>query len=160
MYILLFAVQIPKMLFPVQIPKSMLIWLMIVWLYRFLDSQKNTRSQFSVPGLRGIHKNLKENKNFNSRGSFFRKSPFSTFACINPGSCGPWDNLWILFLIAIFKRMLLAKKFLNFMQRFKSAILASFQFWQNGTFETLHEIQKFFCPKEALRRWHLQKKYC
>ena len=52
------------------------------------------------------------------------------------------------------------KDFLNFMQRFKSAILASFQFWQNGTFETLHEIQKFFCPKEALRRWHLQKKYC
>jgi hypothetical protein len=25
--------------------------------------------------------------------------------------------------------------------------LAIFQFWQNGTFEPLHEIQKFFWPK-------------
>ena len=29
-------------------------------LYRFLDNQKNTRSQFSIPGLREIHRNLKQ----------------------------------------------------------------------------------------------------
>jgi hypothetical protein len=37
--------------------------------------------------------------------------------------------------------------FLNFMQGFKSAILAIFHFWQNGTFESLHEIQNHFWPK-------------
>ena len=34
--------------------------------------------------------------------SFFRKSPFCTFSCINPGFGGPWCTLWIFFLIAIF----------------------------------------------------------
>ena len=29
------------------------------FLYRFLDGKKTTRSQFSVPGLREIHRNLK-----------------------------------------------------------------------------------------------------
>ena len=33
------------------------------------------------------------------------------------------------------------------MHGFKSAILAIFQFYQNGTFEPVHEIQKFFWPK-------------
>ena len=61
------------------------------FLYRFLDGKKTTRSQFSVPGLREIHRNLKQEKNFNSRESFFRKSPFCTFSCINPGFGGPWD---------------------------------------------------------------------
>ena len=61
-------------------------------LYRFLDGQKNTRFWFSVPGLRGIHRNLKQSKNFNSRKGFFRKSPFCTFSCINPGFCGPWTG--------------------------------------------------------------------
>ena len=53
----------------------------------------------------------------------------------------------------------MAKKKLNFMHGFKSAILAIFQFWQNGTFEPVHEIQIFFCQKisfEALWRCHLQ----
>ena len=39
--------------------------------------------------------------------------------------------------------------FLNFMQGFKSVILAIFHFWQNGTFEPLHEIQIFFCQKHS-----------
>jgi hypothetical protein len=42
--------------------------------------------------------------------------------------------------------MLWQKKILNFMQGFKSAILAK-PFWQNGTFEPLHEIQKNILPK-------------
>ena len=71
------------------------------YLYIILDSKKTTRSQFSVPGLRDIHRNLKQEKNFNSRESFFRKSPFCTFSCINPGFGGPWDKLWKKFLIAI-----------------------------------------------------------
>ena len=72
------------------------------FLYRFLDVKKTTHSQFSFPGLREIHRNLKQEKNFNSRESFFRKSPFCTFSWINPGFGGPWDKLWIFFLVAIF----------------------------------------------------------
>ena len=72
------------------------------FLYRFLDGTKTTRSQFSVPGLREIHSNLKQEKNFDSRESFFRKSPFCTFSWVNPGFGGPWDKLWIFFLIPIF----------------------------------------------------------
>ena len=49
----------------------------------------------------GIHRNLKQKK-INSREGFFRKSPFCTFSSINPGYGGPWDILWIIFLIAIF----------------------------------------------------------
>ena len=72
------------------------------FLYRFFDGKKTTHSQFSVPGLREIHRNLKQEKFFNSRESFFRKSPFCTFSWINPGFGGPWDKLWIFFLIPIF----------------------------------------------------------
>ena len=72
------------------------------FLYRILDGKKTTRSQFSVPGLREIHKNLKQEKNFNSRESFFRKSPFCTFSCINLGFGSPLDKLWKIFIIAIF----------------------------------------------------------
>ena len=64
--------------------------------------KKTTRSQFSVPGLREIHRNLKQEKKINSRESFFRKSHFCTFSCTNPGFGGPLDKLWILFLVAIF----------------------------------------------------------
>ena len=39
-------------------------------LYRFLDNQKNTRSQFSVPGLREIHRNLKQNIKYINKSSF------------------------------------------------------------------------------------------
>ena len=63
------------------------------FLYRVLEGKKTTRSQFSAPGLREIHRNLKQDFFFNSRESFFRKSPFCTFSCINPGFGGPWDKL-------------------------------------------------------------------
>ena len=42
------------------------------------------------------------------------------------------------------------KIFLNFMHGFKSAILAIFQFCQNGTFEPVHEIEKNLGPKALL----------
>ena len=51
---------------------------------------------------RNIHRNLRQEKNFNSHESFFRKSPFCTFSCINSGFGGPWDKLWKNFVIAIF----------------------------------------------------------
>ena len=35
----------------------------------------------------------------------------------------------------------------NFMQGFKSATLAIYHFWQNGTFEPVHEFQNFFWTK-------------
>ena len=44
------------------------------FLYRFLDGKKTSRSQFSILGLREIHKKLNQEINFNSRVSFFRKS--------------------------------------------------------------------------------------
>ena len=47
------------------------------------------------------------------------------------------------------------KKILNFMHGFKSAILAIFHFCQNGTFEPVHEIQKFFWPKAFF--WSIMK---
>ena len=41
------------------------------FLYRVLEGKKTTRSQFSVRGLRVIHRNLKQEKKNNSRESFF-----------------------------------------------------------------------------------------
>ena len=72
-------------------------------MYRILDSKKTTRFQFSIPGLREIHRNLKQQqKKINSCDGFFKKSPFCTFSCINPGFGGSWGMLWIFFLIGIF----------------------------------------------------------
>ena len=130
------------------------------FLYMILDSKKTTRSQFSIPDLRDIHRNLKQEKNFNSRESFFRKSPFCTFSCINPGFGRPWDKLWKKIFYCHFhnasKECFWPKKISNFMHGFKSAILAIFQFCQNGTFEPGHEIKFFFGRKhsfEALLKW-------
>ena len=58
------------------------------------------------------------------------------------------------------KEVFWPKTFLNSMHGFKSAILAIFQFWQNDSFELVHEIQNFFGWKtsfKALWRLHLQK---
>ena len=63
------------------------------WLYRFLEGQKTSHFSFSVPGLWGNHRNLRQEKKFNSREGFFRKSPFCTFYCINPWFGGPWCML-------------------------------------------------------------------
>ena len=49
-----------------------------------------------------LSRNLKQKQFFNSCEGFFRKSPFCTFFCINPGFGGPWNMLWKCFLIAIF----------------------------------------------------------
>ena len=48
-----------------------------------------------------------------------------------------------------------SKIFLNFMPRFKSAILAIFQFCQNGTFDPVHDIRNFFLPKTFF--WSIMK---
>jgi hypothetical protein len=39
--------------------------------------------------------------------------------------------------------------------QYKSAILVIFHFWQNGTFEPLHEIQNLFLPKAFF--WSIMK---
>ena len=46
------------------------------------------------------------------------------------------------------KEVFWQKKILNFMHGFRSAILAEWKNCQNGTFEPVHEIQKFFWPKD------------
>ena len=71
-------------------------------LYRFLDNQKNTRSQFSIPGLRKIHRNLKQKKDFNSRESFLRKVSVCTLIDLNPGFGGPWNKLQIILVNGTF----------------------------------------------------------
>ena len=49
------------------------------------------------------------------------------------------------------------------MHGFKSAILAIFHFFQNGTFEPMHEIWHFFWPRACLKVRQIQdlgrKKY-
>ena len=55
----------------------------------------------------------------------------------------------------ISKECFWSKKFLNFMHRFKSAILAIFHFCQNGTFKPVHEFQNFFWLK--LFFWSIMK---
>ena len=81
---------------------SWLIFSYSHFMYRILDSKKTSRFQFSFPSLREIHRNLKQQKNFNCHDGFFRKSPFCTFSCINPGFGGPWGKLWIFFPNGIF----------------------------------------------------------
>ena len=53
------------------------------------------------------------------------------------------------------KKSFSQKKILKSMHSFKSAILAIFQFWQNDTFESVHEIQNFFWPKDFF--WSIMK---
>jgi hypothetical protein len=50
--------------------------------------------------------------------------------------------------ITLHKKSLFAKTFLNSMHSFKSAILAIFQFWQNGTLKPMYGIQNFFWLKD------------
>ena len=65
-------------------------------------SKKLGASNLVFQAFEGFIGTKKQEKNFNSREGFFRKSPFCTFYCINPGFGGPWGMLWIFFLIAIF----------------------------------------------------------
>ena len=109
-------------------------------LYRFLDGQKNTRFQFSISGLPGIHRNLKQKQNFNSHEGFFRKSPFCTFSCINPGFGGPQDIFSYCYFHIASKECFWPTKISNFMHGFKSAILKKLKNCQNGNFESVHEI--------------------
>ena len=48
-------------------------------LYRFLDGQKKGRFQYSVPGLQGIHRNLKQQQKSIFARAFFQKIPFLSF---------------------------------------------------------------------------------
>ena len=70
--------------------------------YDFRLQKKLAASNLAFQAFKDIHRNLKQQKNFYSHNGFFRKSPFCTFSCINPGSGGLWCMLWIFFLIGIF----------------------------------------------------------
>ena len=91
---------------------------------RFLEGKKTSRFQFSVPGLRGIHRNLKQKKIFNSREGFFRKSPFCTFSF--------WKN-WKIAKIAL----------LNPCMKF------DFFFGQKYSFDALWKWRKKKYPKHV-----------
>ena len=114
------------------------------FMYRILGSKKTTRFQFCIPGLQEIHRNLKQQKNFKSRKSFFRKSPFCSFSWINPGFGRPWDKLWIFFLIPIFK--MLQKN--DFGQKFfwiscTGSKVPFWQKWKIGKMALLNPCMKF-----------------
>ena len=88
------------------------------WLYRFLDGKITSCFKFSIPSLRWIHRNLKQEIFFNICESIFRKSPFWTFYCINPEFGGPWGSacygyffLYIAIFIVLQKNALGQKKF-------------------------------------------------
>ena len=115
--------------------------------------------RISFPVLRGIHRNQYWKEFLKSCESFLRKSQFCTLTDLNPGFGVHWDMLEI-FLINDSFIMLQMKSFgqiffLNFMYGLKSAILAIFQFWQNGTFEPVHEIQNIFWLKDFF--WSIMK---
>ena len=60
--------------------------------------QKNAHISFNGPGFQGIHKNLKTKQKISTLAkTFFRKSLFCTFSCINPRFGRLWDILWIFF---------------------------------------------------------------
>ena len=71
----------------------------------------------------------------------------------DPGAFYEYFSKWH-FLNAS-KEYFWSKIFSNFMHWFKSAILAIFQFFQNGTFEPVHEIWNFFWPKVFF--WSIMK---
>ena len=71
-----------------------------------------------------------------------------TLTDLNPGFGGPREMLGIFFFKCHLKEVFWPKKVLNSMHGFKSATLAIFQLWQNGTFERMYGIQKFFWPKD------------
>ena len=130
------------------------------FLYRFLEGKKTTRSQFSVPGLREIHRNLKQEKKFDSRESFFRKSPFCTFSCINPGFGRPWDMLRKIFLIPIF--IMLQKNAFGQKKFWISCTGSKVPFWQKWKIAKMAllnpcmKFKNFFGQKhsfEALWKW-------
>ena len=65
------------------------------------------------------------------------------------------DIFWIWHFHNTSKEVFWPNIFLNFMLGFKSAILAIFQFCQNGIFEPVHEIQKKICMKDFF--WSIMK---
>ena len=134
------------------------------FLYRILDSKKTSHLQFSVPGLREIHRNLKQQKNFNSRDGFFRKSPFCTFSCIYPGFGGPWGMLWIFFLNGTF--IMLQNNTFGQKKFWVSCTSSKVPFWQFCNFSKMALLNrcmkfKFFFdqkyPFEALWKCQLEK---
>ena len=134
------------------------------FLYRILDSKKTSHFQFSVPGLREIHRNLKQQKIFNSRDGFFRKSPFCIFSCINLGFGGPWGILWIFFLNGTF--IMLQKNTFGQKKIRISCTGSKVPFWQFFIFSEMALLNRymkfeiFFGQKysfEALWKCHLEK---
>ena len=120
----------------------------------FFRGQKNYPLPIQHPRPSGDSQELKARKSFLFLRVNFQKIPFLYFflhkawiwqtlgQVVNIFSCCHFHNTS--------KECFWPKEFLNFIHRFKSTILAIFQFCQNGTFEPVHEIQKIFWPKSFL----------
>ena len=107
----------------------------------------------------GIYRNPNWKEFLKSCESFLRKFQFSTLTDLNHGFGKPWEMVWKFFykcqLHNASKEVVWPNFFLDFMHGFKSAILSILQFWPNGTFETVHEIQNCFRPKDFF--WSIMK---
>ena len=129
------------------------------FLYMILDSKKISHFQFSIPGFWEIYRNLKQQKNFSSHDGFFRKSPFCTFSCINPGFGGPWGILWIFLFIGIF---IMLQKIIFGQKKFQISCTGSkvpfwqfFNFSKMALFNRCMKFENFFDQKysfEAFRK--------
>ena len=81
-----------------------------------------------------------------------KKVPICTLTYLNPGFGGPWNKLQIILVNGTF---IMPQKKSFGQKNFRISCTGSkVPFWQflhsakNGTFEPVHEIQKFFWPKD------------
>ena len=98
------------------------------FLHGVLEGKKTTRSQFSVPGLREIHRKLKQEKKIQFSRVLFLKIPFLYFFLHKSWIWRTLGHVMNIFSYWHFhnasKEYFWSKKISNFMHGFKSAILA------------------------------------
>ena len=94
-----------------------------------------------------------------SRESFLRKVLVCTLTDLNPGFVVPWNKLWIFFVYGTFimpqKKSFGQKDFWISCMGSKVPLWQFFHSAKNGTSVPVHEIQKFFWPKDFF--WGIMK---
>ena len=119
-----------------------------------MNIQKKGTFQFCFPGLLGIHRNPKWKEFLKSRESFLKKVPICTLTDLNTRFGGPWNKLQIILVNGTF---IMPQKKSFGQKKFWISCTAIFPFCQNGTFEPVHEIQKYFWSKDLCWKVFSQK---
>ena len=128
------------------------------YLFTIMNTQKKGTFQFCFLGLLEIHRNPKWKEFLRSRESFLKKVSICTLTDLNPGFGGPWNKLQIILVNGTFimpEKKSVGQKIFWISCTGSSAILAECKNCQNGTFKPVHEIQKFFLPKDFF--WGIMK---